>query len=277
MKTIVTHLSVDLDCIAATWLVKRFFPEWDEADIVFTPQQVNWEEVVPDSNPNILYLDTGFGKFDHHQLQEYTSATKLLYKYILIHFPPDEKTQTALARLVSLVNELDHFAECFYPDASSDKWDLSLFQQVGALKQSLGEDRKVMETVFILLDAHLQLFKNKTKAEKEIKDGYVFQSKWGKTLVMNTRNDEALRLAQKLGFQLVAIKDPEKGGVRIKTPPKKELDLTPLYEEIMKKDRKGTWFLHIGKNMLLNGSNKKPGQVPSPLTLQQLIEIIKEL
>ena len=154
---------------------------------------------------------------------------------------------------------------------------LAWSQQVGALKQSLGDDRKVMEIVFTLLDAHLQLFKNKIKAEKEIKDGYVFQSKWGKTLIMNTRNDEALRLAQKLGFQLVAIKGPDKGGIRIKTPPKKELDLTPLYEEIMKKDRKGSWFLHIGRNMLLNGSSKKPGQVPSPLTLKQLIEIIKEI
>lgn len=277
MKTIVTHLSVDLDCIAATWLVKRFFPEWDEADIVFTPQQVNWEEVVPDSNPNILYLDTGYGKFDHHQLQEYTSATKLVYKYLLSQGWLEDKNIEALKRLVSLVNELDHFAECFYPDAASDKWDLSLVQQVGALKQSLGEDRKVMELVFTLLDAHLQLFKNKTKAEKEIKEGYVFQSRWGKTLVMNTRNDEALRLAQKLGFQLVAIKDPDKGGIRIKTPPKKELDLTPLYDQIMKKDRKGTWFLHVGRNMLLNGSSKKPDQVPSPLTLQQLIEIIKEI
>jgi hypothetical protein len=275
MHTIVTHLSVDLDCITATWLVVRFFPEWEGADIVFTPQQVNWEGVVPDSDPNILYLDTGYGRFDHHQSEDYTSATKLAYRHLLKQGWLDDKNGKALGRLVSLVNELDHFAECFYPDAASDRWDLGLVQQVGALKQSLGDDRKVMEIVFTLLDAHLQHFKNKIKAEQEIKQGYVFQSRWGKTLVMSTRNDEALRLAQKLGFQLVAIKDPEKGGIRIKTPPKKELDLTRLHEQILKKDTRGSWFLHVGRNMLLNGSSKKPDQIPSPLTLQQLIEIIK--
>ena len=79
----------------------------------------------------------------------------------------------------------------FYPDAASDKWDFSLVQQVGALKQSLGDDRKVMEIVGHPPDAHLQLFKIKLKRKKRLKKRYVFQSKWGKILIMNTRNDEA--------------------------------------------------------------------------------------
>ena len=86
-----------------------------------------------------------------------------------------------------------------------------------------------------------------------------------------------LRFAQKKGFSLVVMKDPQKKLARIKTRPSPDLDLTPVYEKIKKVDTKGYWFLHILKNMLLNGSSRTPDAVPTPLTLQKLIEIIKEV
>ncbi|MCX6732175.1 MAG: hypothetical protein NTV98_01395 [Candidatus Roizmanbacteria bacterium] len=73
------------------------------------------------------------------------------------------------------------------------------------------------------------------------------------------------------------MKDPQKHFARIKTLPSPELDLTPVYDKIKKIDTKGYWFLHILKNMLLNGSSRTPDAVPTPLTLQKLIEIIKEV
>lgn len=277
MKTIVIHPSVDLDCITASWLVKRFFPDWNEADIEFIPYQGTWNNIAVDSQPDVLYLDVGMGKFDHHQRSEYTSATKLVFEHALSNGYIEGKSQDALNRLVTLVNEIDHFAEWNYPDASSDKWDLALFQIVGGLKQKGYEDRNILSVIHTCLDGVLQLMKNKIKAEEEIKKGYVFHSKWGKTLAMNTGNDEAMRLAQKTGYSMVITKNPDDGNIRIKTVPLPTHDLTPLHKKIMEKDTKGSWYLHISCHMLLNGSKKKPGYIPSPLTLQQLIEIIKSL
>lgn len=277
MKTVVIHPSVDLDCITASWVIKRFFPGWEEAEIEFIPYDGLWNEIAVDSDPDVLYVDVGRGKFDHHQRSEYTSATKLVYEHASQQGFLDPKTDRALGRLVVLVNEIDHFAEWNYPDADSDRWDLALFQIIGGLKQKGYKDRAVIDLTYTCLDGILQLFKNKSKAEEEIGQGYVFQSRWGKTLGMNTGNDEAMRLAQKSGYQMVVTKNPDDGSARIKTIPSDKLDLTPLYEKIKEKDTKGSWYLHISKNMLLNGSKKKPGYVASPLTLQQLIEIIRQL
>ena len=58
MKTIVLHIFPDLDAITCAWLLSRYLPEWDEADVVFTPQQKDWNSIKPDSNPAIINIAT---------------------------------------------------------------------------------------------------------------------------------------------------------------------------------------------------------------------------
>ena len=37
MKVVVTHSSPDLDAITSVWLIKRFLPGWEDANIQFVP------------------------------------------------------------------------------------------------------------------------------------------------------------------------------------------------------------------------------------------------
>jgi hypothetical protein len=277
MKTIVTHIFPDLDAITSTWLIARYLPEWETAEIAFTPQQKNWNNIVPDSDPNVLYCDTGYGKFDHHQINERTCAAKRVFEYLLMQDHISSKEKEPLKRIVDYVTDIDNFGEVHYPDPSSDKYDFCLHQLITGLKKKGMSDLALVQAVFPLLDGVLQLFIYKLKAEAEIAKGFIFTSKYGKSLAMNTSNDEAMRLAQKRGFSLVVMKDPQKLTARIKTLPSPELDLTPVYEKIIAQDKKGTWFLHILKNMLLNGSARTPDSIPTPLSLQRLIEIIREV
>lgn len=277
MKTLVTHQSVDIDSITSCWLIKRFLPGWSEAELLFVPAGSTLDKKPPDSNPLIIHVDTGFGKFDHHQTDEYTSASKLVYEYLANLGRISTKLQKPLKKLVLVVNESDHFAEVFYPDASSDRYDFLLSQIVEGLKSAIGDDKKIIEIGFTLLDSVLQILKNKVNAEEAIKSGFVFQSKWGKSIAMKSKNEEAVKLALKQGFNLVIKKDPDRGNARIKTRPEKKLDLTPLRDEIKKYDKKGTWFLHVSKNMLLNSSSKNPNFIPTTLSLQRLIEITKNI
>ncbi|MFN4213066.1 MAG: hypothetical protein ACK4FL_03865, partial [Microgenomates group bacterium] len=145
------------------------------------------------------------------------------------------------------------------------------------LKSTVNDDQKLIEIVFTLLDGVLQIFKNKIKAEEELKQAFVFNSRWGKSVAIESKNEETIKLALKTGFKLTIRKDPEKGFVRIKTLPEKKLDLTPLYQKIKTIDKKGTWFFHSSKNMLLNSSSKNPNFIPTPLSLPQLIKLIKSL
>ncbi len=277
MNSIVTHQSVDIDSITSCWLIKRFLPDWKDAELAFMPAGSTLNKEPPDSNPSVIHVDTGLGKFDHHQTNEYTSAAKLVYTFLVQKGHVHQKLQKPLEKLVSIVNESDHFAEVFYPEASSDRYDFLLSQIIEGLKGPVGDDKKITEMVFVLLDAILQVLRNKVKAEEAIAKGFVFQSRWGKSLAMESKNEEAVKLALKQGFQLVIKKDPDRGNARIKTRPEKKLDLTPLHDKIKEYDEKGTWFLHISKNMLLNSSSKNPNFVPTVLSLQRLIEIAKSV
>jgi len=276
-KTIVTHICPDLDAITSSWLITRFLPDWEEAEIVFTPQQKNWNNIVPDSDPDILYCDTGYGEFDHHHIKERTCASKRVFNYLNKKGHINSKVEGPLSRIVEYVTDIDNFGEVNYPDPTADRYEFCLHQLITGLKKKGVSDLSLTQSVFPLLDGVLQLFIYKLKAEQEIAKGFVFYSKYGKSLAMNSGNDEAMRLAQKKGFSLVVMKDPQKKTARIKTLPSPELDLTPVYDRIKKVDSKGYWFLHIMKNMLLNGSSRTPDAIPTPLSLQNLIEIIKEV
>lgn len=277
MKTLVTHFSVDLDAIAACWFVKKYLNGWDGAEIKFVPAGTTLDNKSPNTDPDIIHVDTGFGQFDHHQTNEYTSATKLVFEHLCRQKIIANNDVSALERIVNYVNDTDHFAEVNYPDPHDDRYDFCLHQLVFGLRQGLKDDNYIVEFSFNLLDAALQLMKSKVSAEKEIKKGYSFTSKFGKTLVIETSNHESIKLALKQGYTLVATKDPKSGNIRVKTLPDKKYDLSDLHKEIIKADKKGTWFLHISKNMLLNASSKNPDFVPSSVSLQKLVEIIKEI
>lgn len=277
MKTIVTHISPDLDAIASVWLIKRHMKGWKDAKVTFVPAGKTLNDEPPDSNPEVTHVDTGFGQFDHHQTNADTCATKLIFAQLLKKDLLKKDRIEPFERMIAYINQIDHFQEVYFEEASHDRADFSLGQLVDSLKAIIHDDTQLTETVFPLLDATLQFMKQKIIAEEEIKNGFVFKSAFGKSLAVKTRNSVLAKVAAKQGYELVLTKDPFKGNVRIHTLPGKKYDLTSLYEKLKQADQKATWFLHASKNILLNGSSKNPHMTPSYLEIQKLIEIIKSI
>ncbi len=56
-----------------------------------------------------------------------------------------------------------------------------------------------------------------------------------------------------------------------------DIDLTPVYKKLSKMDPDATWFLHISKRMLLNGSSKNPSMKGSRLTLSEVVEVLQNV
>ncbi len=277
MKTIVTHLSPDLDALASVWLIKKYLTDWNDAQIKFVPSGTTLDDQLPDIDQNIIHVDTGLGKFDHHQTNEYLSATKLVYKYLIGKDLIPSKEIKPIERIVEYVNATDHFAEVFYTNPDSDLYDFMIRQLIDGLKVINREEAKLVEIIFQLLEAVLIVFKNKVKAEEEIANGFVFKSYLGKSLAIETNNEETIKLALKKGFFLVIRRHPEVGFTRIKTLPDQKLSLRPIYEKILKIDKKGSWFFHISGHMLLNGSSGNPKLIPTSLSLNKIIEVIKSI
>lgn len=275
MKTVVTHIGPDLDAITSVWLVKTFLPNWEEAQIAFVPAGTTLNKMVPDSDEEIIHVDTGFGKFDHHQTSDDTCAALLVYNEIKKYHGED----IPLERLAQVVNDVDHFREVFYPNPTADYWNFQLAGVIDGWRLLYSEDpQKIMALGMDALDAVYKSLQNKVWAEKEMKEnGTEFESIWGKSFGIETVNDEVIHLAQKSGFQLVIRKDPKKKYVRIKSLPLPTIDLESVYNLLKEKDANATWFLHASHHMVLNGSAKNPDMRSTSLSLQEIIDIIKTI
>jgi hypothetical protein len=345
MKIIVTHNSPDMDAITSVWLIKRFLPGWENAEVRFVqageriqrlvnqrlasgskPQKLNAKRYALNAietigDDEVIHVDTGLGPLDHHQ----TASDKVCAASLTWDFVRRRKTENrgqrsedgrqktkkekdreeAIERIVKVVVDVDHFKEVFWEDATADYHELSLGSILDGLKlQKPNQDEYYIEFVMMCLDAVLHEFENKIWAEEEIaKNGIKFDTRFGKGIGFETINDSVIKLAQKMGYVIVVRKDPRKGYVRVKAKPSRKrlvsqrlassskpqklnakryalnanIDLTLAYERLKKMDPTATWFLHVGKKMLLNGSAKNPKMRPTRLGLEEIIGVLKEI
>lgn len=286
MKLLVTHFSPDLDAISSVWMLKRFDERtYADSKLYFVnPGETIDLRVAADmgfSMEDITHTDTGLGMFDHHQPErgmKRICATSLVYDYICdIH--PEYKQDKALAYISEYVTAIDHFEENAWDNAGDPKFQF-LLQNIldGVRLVGLHDDESICQFGFTCLDGVYASLKEQIGAQEAIDEkGMLFQTKWGRALAIESANDEVIKLGQKQGYVLVVRKDPGRGNIRIKAVPGKGIDLTDIAEAIKKKDVTGTWYFHPAKTMLLNGSSKSNNQKPSPLSLSEVVAIIKHI
>ncbi len=299
MKIIVTHNAPDWDAISSVWLIKRYLPGWRDAIVEFVPagtRRAKSQELGDMIDPieivgedEVIHVDTGLGPLDHHQTADKTvcGATKTWdYIQMQITLAGEElkaEHVEAVSRIVAIILADDHFREVFWADPMADYHEFSLIGLLEGIKLSHpDQDNFYMDFGMQCLDGMVHTFESRIWSEKEIADkGISFRVKRGRALAFETVNDGVIKLAQKMGYILVVRKDPRKGYVRIKARPASgkddDLDLTAAYEKLQEIDSKATWFLHVSKKMLLNGTPKNPKMVPTTLTLEQIIEVLKSI
>lgn len=265
----------------------------------------------------IIHVDTGLGPLDHHQTSDKSvSGTSRAWDYVREQraksgdqSEESEKVKdrdAAIDRIVTFIVDTDHFKEVFWDNPSADFHEFSILGILEGLKlYKPDEDDYYVEFGIECLESLLRTFENRIWAEREIEKAKKFETKWGTGLAFETLNDTVLKLAQKMGYVLVVRKDPRKGYVRIKARPEneqraegrgqsektvtvgseameqslenEEIDLTPAYEKLSKMDPHATWFLHVSKKMLLNGTPKNPNMVPTKLSLDDIIKVIETI
>lgn len=277
VKTIVTHISPDLDAIASSWLIKKYLPEWGDAQMMYVPASTTLNDMDPDSDPDIIHVDTGSGRFDHHQLSGRLSATKLVFDFLVEKHHISKRDREAVGRIVHQVNEIDNFAEATWPDPTNDIYDFGLHQLIFGLKGVESNPEVYVPHIMNMLNGLIIIMKNKISAEAELSQGYIFTTKWGKAIAFESRNEETLRLALKQRYAIAMRRDPHTGFTKIKAFPVPEIDLTALYETLKQKDTKATWHLVGNAHVLLDGSTINPHAKKSNLPLSAILEILKTI
>lgn len=283
---IVTHHSPDLDAITATWLLKRFDTQhFGQAKILFvnpgarlSSSQIELNELL---EKNITYVDTGYGKFDHHQPergQQYLSAALLVWEY-LNEIHPEIEADKPLKIIVDFATEIDHFKEIFWPDSANLRYSFMIQELIdGMAKTNLHDDDSLMHFGFDCLESVYSNLNQTLKARELIEErGVSFKLQKSKAIAIETENDDVIKESQKQGFCLVVKRDPTLGHIRIKVRPDCKIDLKPLSDQIEQTNDKGTWYYHPSGKMLLNGSSKHRGQIATDLTLEKIVTMIKEI
>ncbi|OGK31124.1 hypothetical protein A3F29_03845 [Candidatus Roizmanbacteria bacterium RIFCSPHIGHO2_12_FULL_33_9] len=136
MKTIVAHVSVDLDAISSAWLIRRNMPGWENAQLKFVNAGETLDGKTPDSNPDIIHVDTGLGQFDHHQKRDmHMSAAKKVYNHLIKNNLIKKHDEEALARMTDLIADIDNFQEVYYLQPDADIYDFAIHQVITGFGQ----------------------------------------------------------------------------------------------------------------------------------------------
>lgn len=285
MKKVVTHINPDLDAVVSVWLIKRFLPAstrgelgWEEAEIDFCEAQSTIDGQPADSNSDVLHVDVGEGKLDHHQLEEITSATKLCFDHIKQQRkgqPLKELDEKALVQIIEVVTEVDNARDLNWPEVGAARNNFYLHVLIAGIRGMAGSDEEAMDFGLKGMDAVFHQIKKSIDAREELKEGVEFKSRWGKAIAIETGNDNVLWEGEKKGYCLVVRKDPETGGVRIYARYDTEVNLTKAYNKFREIDPNSDWYLHQSKKLLLNMSSGKKMR-PTKLTLKQIMEVLKK-
>lgn len=284
-KLIVTHYTPDLDAAGAAWILKRFDSQnYADAKFAFVNpgERISQQQAEEFglSLHEVSHIDTGMGKFDHHQPDRAhlnTCAAKLVYQYVC-KMHPSLKDDKPLKELVEFINEIDHFQEIHWPEASHHRYAFMIHELIrGHELHNPQNDEPQLFFALNCLDYAYASIRQVVQADQIIEEeGIQFNLNEGACVAMLTTNDDTIKQAQKQGYLMAIRKDPNKDYIRIKVRPDAKFNLKKLYEQIKKIDTGSTWYFHPNGKMLLNGSSKHRDQIASSLSLNNIIELIKK-
>lgn len=290
MKKIVTHINPDLDAMTSVWLIKRFWPGWQEAETEFVKGGSRYEGQGyqeyqgekgrgenRDGLKKIVHVDVGLGKFDHHQSISRPPAAVLVWKETKKFLPKKKPNQIkALQRLVEVVRQVDIGDFINWVESPTDRYYFNLSAIIDGWKLAYRRKNKErLNWAMICLDGVYQGLLSKIEAEAELKKALEFETQWGKAVAVETKVDQVIEEGEFRGYSLVVRKDPKKGNVRIYGRNDRDVNLTAVWHKLQKADPKATWYLHQSKCMILNGSGVNPEMIPTTLSLEDVIVILR--
>jgi hypothetical protein len=261
--TIVGHLAPDLDCLTAIWILVRFGGAAN-AELVFVPSGETFEQRPVDTDPRIVHVDTGGGRYDHHQRKSQSlCAAELVRRAIAAN-------DLALERMVRQVCQLDN--------ATATVGDNGFFN-INALITGYNllfptRPRHVADAMLPNLDAWHAHESRQLRLEQAFVRRLEFDTPWGLGIALESEDGGSSKLAYGHGAVLYAYRDGN-GWMGIAAQSRSNVDLAPIYQDLQTVDGEADWYLHPNHRLLLCGTAKAPPRVPSRLTLPELVRVIQ--
>jgi len=261
--TIVGHLAPDLDCLTAIWILMRFGGAADP-DLQFVPAGATLHDRPADSDPRVIHVDTGGGRFDHHQRRSrQLCAAELVRRAVAPNDP-------ALERMVRQVCQIDNAAA---PAGEQGFFTISsLIAGYNLLFPT--RPHHVAFAMLPNLDAWRQNEARQLRLEAAFARRLEFDTPWGLGIAMESEDGGSSKLAYGHGAVLYAYRDGH-GWMGVAAQSRSDVDLLPVYQDLRQVDQGADWYLHPNHRLLLCGTAKAPPRTPSRLSLAELVRVIQ--
>lgn len=235
------------------------------AQLQFVPSGLTLHNQPVDSDPAIIHVDTGGGRYDHHQRKHASlSAAELVRRATA---PYD----LALQRLVQQVTEIDQ---------ARDRLSNPIFN-VQALVHGLNalfpdQPGLVAQTMLPNLDAWHASEARQIRLEAAFQHRIEFETPWGLGIALESSDGGSGQLAFRHGAVVHAYRDAH-GWMGAAARSDSQVDLSEMYSKLQIIDQEADWYLHPNKRLLLCGSAKAPANNLSRLSLAQFVDLISTL
>lgn len=262
-SVIVGHLAPDLDCLTAIWILMRFAGA-AEAELRFVPSGQTLDGMPADANRQIVHVDTGGGRFDHHQRAAVDLCAAELVRRAVAPF------DLPLQRMVTQVCQIDN--------ARAPAGDNAFFN-INALIAGYNllfpnRPHHVAYAMLPNLDAWYQHESRQIRLEQAFAHRLEFDTPWGLGIAMESEEGGSSKLAYGQGAVLYAYRDGN-GWMGVAAQSRSHVDLSDVYSNLRVIDTQADWYLHPNKRLLLCGTAKAPPRTPSRLSLIELVEVIE--
>jgi hypothetical protein len=259
--TIVGHLHPDLDCLAAIWILRRW-GGLQEARLRFVPAGETLGGLPVDVDPEVIHVDTGGGRFDHHRTNDHQlSAAELVRRATA---PGDE----VLARMIRNVTLIDH--------AQIDVTPVFNVNDMITGYHLVHPDRP--EVVVLAMMSNFDAWYAHEARQLRLDEAFArrieFDTPWGLGIAMESDDGGSSRHAFGAGAVLYVYRDGQ-GQTGIAARSRSYVDLSTVYHDLQRLDPGADWYLHPSKRLLLCGTAKAPARVPSRLSLDEIIGVLR--
>jgi hypothetical protein len=236
-----------------------------EAELAFVAAGDTLHGQHADSDPVVIHVDTGGGRFDHHHTVDVTlSAAELVRRELAPH-------NEALQRLVDQVTRIDH-ADA-HPGRQPIFFNINdLISGYNALYPN--RPHHVAQAMLPNLDAWYEHEVRQIRLEKAFARRLEFNTRWGLGIAMQSADGGSSKLAYSHGAVLYAYRD-KRGYMGIAAQRQSDVDLEAVYMDLQRVDSAADWYLHPNHRLLLCGTPKAPPRQRSELSLKELVEVIK--
>ena len=261
--TIVGHLAPDLDCLTAIWILIHF-GGLVNTDLRFVPAGATLGDLPADSDRHVIHVDTGGGRYDHHQRRSrHLCAAELVRRAVA---PND----SALERMVQQVCQIDSATA---PAGEQGFFNISsLIAGYNLLFPT--RPQHVAFAMFPNLEAWHAHELRQLRLEAAFARRLEFDTPWGLGIAMESEDGGSSKLAYGHGAVLYAYRDGH-GWMGVAAQSRSDVDLSPIYQDLRQVDQGADWYLHPNRRLLLCGTAKAPPRAPSRLTLAELVRVIQ--